>query len=207
MILPAAYAARTLLGTRSPLPPLGGIVSTACSTAQSPVMLGSPDGSFAARFEVSTGARLNWSLRSIDVVLVPVDGFLTLGQEFSGYASQVESGIIRNRLALKELYPLAQGGTAVGTGLNAKPAFAKAFARKIAALTKLPFVTAPNKFEALASHGAYAFTHGALNAVAADLFKIAGELTPTVFHVTARTIRSEERRVGKECRSRWSPYH
>ncbi len=101
---------------------------------------------------------------------------LTLGQEFSGYAAQVKSGIVRIRLALKELYPLAQGGTAVGTGLNAHPQFAKLFARKVAALTKLPFAVAPNKFEALASHGAYAFAHGALNALAADLFKIANDI-------------------------------
>ena len=101
---------------------------------------------------------------------------LTLGQEFSGYAAQVKSGIVRMRLALKQLYSLAQGGTAVGTGLNAKPQFAKAFAKKVAALTKLPFVSAPNKFEALASHGAYAFTHGALNALATDLFKIANDI-------------------------------
>ena len=101
---------------------------------------------------------------------------LTLGQEFSGYAAQVKSGIVRMRLALKQLYPLAQGGTAVGTGLNAKPQFAKAFARKVAAITRLPFVSAPNKFEALASHGAYAFAHGALNALAADLFKIANDI-------------------------------
>jgi fumarate hydratase, class II len=101
---------------------------------------------------------------------------LTLGQEFSGYAAQVKSGIVRMRLALKELHPLAQGGTAVGTGLNAKPQFAKAFAKKVAALTKLPFVTAPNKFEALASHGAYALAHGALNALATDLFKIANDI-------------------------------
>jgi fumarate hydratase class II len=101
---------------------------------------------------------------------------LTLGQEFSGYAAQVKSGTARTRLALRELYPLAQGGTAVGTGLNAKPAFAKLFAKKTAALTRLPFVTAPNKFEALASHGAITFAHGALNAVAADLFKIANDI-------------------------------
>jgi fumarate hydratase class II len=101
---------------------------------------------------------------------------LTLGQEFSGYAAQVKSGIVRMRIALKELYPLAQGGTAVGTGLNAHPQFAKAFAKKVAALTKLPFVTAPNKFEALASHGAYVFAHGALNALATDLFKIANDI-------------------------------
>jgi fumarate hydratase, class II len=101
---------------------------------------------------------------------------LTLGQEFSGYASAVENGIIRNRLALKQLYPLAQGGTAVGTGLNAHPSFAAMFARKVAAITRLPFTSAANKFEALASHGAYAFAHGALNALATDLFKIANDI-------------------------------
>src|SRR5688572_2945140 len=101
---------------------------------------------------------------------------LTLGQEFSGYAAQVKNGIVRMRLALKQLYPLAQGGTAVGTGLNAHPQFARAFAKQVAALTRLPFVSAPNKFEALASHGAYAFAHGALNALAADLFKIANDI-------------------------------
>src|SRR6185295_1433016 len=86
---------------------------------------------------------------------------LTLGQEFSGYAAQVRHGIGRIRLGLKELYPLAQGGTAVGTGLNSKPAFAKAFARRVAAITRLPFTSAPNKFEALAAHDAYVFAHGA----------------------------------------------
>ncbi len=101
---------------------------------------------------------------------------LTLGQEFSGYAAQVKSGIARVRMGLKELYPLAQGGTAVGTGLNAKRQFAKLFAKKVAADTALPFVTAPNKFEALASHGALTFAHGALNALAADLFKIANDI-------------------------------
>jgi fumarate hydratase class II len=101
---------------------------------------------------------------------------LTLGQEFSGYAAQVDSGIARNRLALKELYPLAQGGTAVGTGLNAHPRFAALFAKKVAAITRLPFTSAKNKFEALASHGAYAFAHGALNAFATDLFKIANDI-------------------------------
>ncbi|HXF88956.1 MAG TPA: class II fumarate hydratase [Xanthobacteraceae bacterium] len=101
---------------------------------------------------------------------------LTLGQEFSGYAAQVRSGIIRMRLALKQIYPLAQGGTAVGTGLNARPEFAKLFARRVAAITRLPFRSAPNKFEALASHGALAFAHGALNALAADLFKIASDI-------------------------------
>ncbi len=101
---------------------------------------------------------------------------LTLGQEFSGYAAQVTSGIARVKLGLGELYPLAQGGTAVGTGLNAKRAFAERFAEKVAALTGLPFVSAPNKFEALASHGALVFAHGALNALAADLFKIANDI-------------------------------
>jgi fumarate hydratase class II len=101
---------------------------------------------------------------------------LTLGQEFSGYAAQVTSGIARVKVALKELYPLAQGGTAVGTGLNAKRPFAKLFAKKVASLTGLPFVSAPNKFEALASHGALTFAHGALDALAADLFKIANDI-------------------------------
>jgi fumarate hydratase class II len=101
---------------------------------------------------------------------------LTLGQEFSGYAAQVKSGIARIRTGMKELYPLAQGGTAVGTGLNTKRAFAKLFARKVAAFTGLPFVTAPNKFEALASHAALVFAHGALDALAADLFKIANDI-------------------------------
>jgi fumarate hydratase class II len=101
---------------------------------------------------------------------------LTLGQEFSGYAAQVKSGIARTRLALKALYPLAQGGTAVGTGLNAKPQFAKHVARKISELTGLPFVTAPNKFEALASHDAIVFAHGALTSVGTGLFKIANDI-------------------------------
>ena len=101
---------------------------------------------------------------------------LTLGQEFSGYAAQVGSGIRRLNAALRELYPLAQGGTAVGTGLNAPRRFAKLFAAKVAALTGLPFVSAPNKFETLASHGALVFAHGALNALAADLFKIADDI-------------------------------
>src|SRR5476651_962989 len=101
---------------------------------------------------------------------------LTLGQEFSGYASQVESGIARLRSAVKDLYPLAQGGTAVGTGLNSKPRFAKLFAKHAAAITKLPFTSAPNKFEALASNDAYVFVHGAINSVATGLFKIANDI-------------------------------
>jgi fumarate hydratase class II len=101
---------------------------------------------------------------------------LTLGQEFSGYAAQVASGIARIKLGLRELYPLAQGGTAVGTGLNADRRFAKLFAQCVARMTGLPFVSAPNKFEALASHGALAFAHGALDSLAADLFKIANDI-------------------------------
>jgi len=101
---------------------------------------------------------------------------LTLGQEFSGYAAQVGSGIARIKLTLRELYPLAQGGTAVGTGLNADRRFAKLFAQRVARMTGLPFVSAPNKFEALASHGALVFAHGALDSLAADLFKIANDI-------------------------------
>src|SRR3954452_13996074 len=101
---------------------------------------------------------------------------LTLCQEFSGYAAQVESGIARLRLAVKDLSALAQGGTAVGTGLNAKPAFAKQFAAHVASITGRPFTSAINKFEALASHDAYVFAHGAINAVATGLFKIANDI-------------------------------
>src|SRR5438477_5624462 len=101
---------------------------------------------------------------------------LTLGQEFSGYAAQVESGIARLRTAVKELFPLAQGGTAVGTGLNSKPRFAKLFASHVAKITKLPFTSAPNKFEALASNDAYVLVHGAINSVATGLFKIANDI-------------------------------
>jgi fumarate hydratase class II len=101
---------------------------------------------------------------------------MTLGQEFSGYAAQVKSAIARIKLAERELYPLAQGGTAVGTGLNSKPQFAARFARRMAQLTRLPFVSAPNKFEHMASHDAYVSVHGALNAAAAGLFKIANDI-------------------------------
>jgi fumarate hydratase class II len=101
---------------------------------------------------------------------------LTLGQEFSGYAAQVESGIARLRVAVRDLYPLAQGGTAVGTGLNSKPRFARLFAKHVAKITKLPFTSAANKFEALASHDAYVFVHGAINSVATGLFKIANDI-------------------------------
>jgi len=101
---------------------------------------------------------------------------LTLGQEFSGYAAQVESGIARLRVAIRDMYPLAQGGTAVGTGLNSKPKFARTFARHVARITKLPFTSAANKFEALASNDAYVFAHGAINAMATGLFKIANDI-------------------------------
>jgi fumarate hydratase, class II len=101
---------------------------------------------------------------------------LTLGQEFSGYAAQVESGTARLRVAVRDLYPLAQGGTAVGTGLNSKPKFARLFARHVAKITKMPFTSAANKFEALASNDAYVFAHGALNSVATGLFKIANDI-------------------------------
>jgi fumarate hydratase, class II len=101
---------------------------------------------------------------------------LTLGQEFSGYAAQVASSIKRIELTLPGLYELAQGGTAVGTGLNAPIGFAEKVAEKVAGVTGLPFVTAPNKFEALAAHDAMVFSHGAINAAAAALFKIANDL-------------------------------
>ncbi|RYX89358.1 MAG: class II fumarate hydratase [Bradyrhizobiaceae bacterium] len=101
---------------------------------------------------------------------------LTLGQEFSGYASQVESGIARLRESVKALHPLAQGGTAVGTGLNSKPGFAKLFAKNAQKITKLPFTSAANKFEALASNDAFVFVHGAINAAATGLFKIANDI-------------------------------
>jgi fumarate hydratase, class II len=101
---------------------------------------------------------------------------LTLGQEFSGYGAQVEHAIARLRVAVRDLFPLAQGGTAVGTGLNSKPKFAKSFARRVAAFTRLPFTSAANKFEALASNDAYVFVHGAINAAATGLFKIANDI-------------------------------
>jgi fumarate hydratase class II len=101
---------------------------------------------------------------------------LTLGQEFSGYAAQVASSINRIELTLPGLMELAQGGTAVGTGLNAPVGFAEKVADRIAAITGLPFTTAPNKFEALAAHDSMVFSHGAINAAAAALFKIANDI-------------------------------
>ncbi|EJW09611.1 Fumarate hydratase class II [Rhodovulum sp. PH10] len=101
---------------------------------------------------------------------------MTLGQEFSGYAAQVAAAIARIERALPDLYPLAQGGTAVGTGLNAPKGFAERFAAGMAALTGRPFVSAANKFEALAGHDAVVFVHGALAATATALFKIANDV-------------------------------
>ena len=101
---------------------------------------------------------------------------LTLGQEFSGYAAQLGSSLRRIELTLPGLYELAQGGTAVGTGLNAPKGFAELVAQRIAAITGLPFDSAPNKFEALAAHDAMVFSHGAINSTAAALFKIANDI-------------------------------
>src|ERR1700749_2363005 len=101
---------------------------------------------------------------------------ITLGQEFSGYATQVSNGIARIEQGMPKLMELAQGGTAVGTGLNAPKGFAEAVAERIAAITQMAFTTAPNKFEALAAHDAMVFSHGAINTVAASLFKIANDI-------------------------------
>jgi len=101
---------------------------------------------------------------------------LTLGQEFSGYAQQVENGIKRIEMTLPALMELAQGGTAVGTGLNAPVGFAEQVAARIAGITGLAFTSAPNKFEALAAHDAMVFSHSAINTVAASLFKIANDI-------------------------------
>jgi fumarate hydratase class II len=101
---------------------------------------------------------------------------LTLGQEFSGYAYQIESAIARVEGVLPRLYQLAQGGTAVGTGLNAPSGFAENFAGEIARLTRLPFETAPNKFEALAAHDTMVELSGVLNVIAVSLSKIANDI-------------------------------
>ncbi|HVW49455.1 MAG TPA: class II fumarate hydratase [Trinickia sp.] len=101
---------------------------------------------------------------------------LTLGQEFSGYAAQLSHGIAHIESALPHLYELAQGGTAVGTGLNAHPQFAERVAAAIGRLTGLPFVTAPNKFEVMAAADALVFAHGALKTTAASLMKIANDI-------------------------------
>ncbi|OYW56985.1 MAG: fumarate hydratase, class II [Hyphomicrobium sp. 32-62-53] len=101
---------------------------------------------------------------------------VTLGQEFSGYAKQIENGIARIRLTLPALMELAQGGTAVGTGLASPAGFADRVAAEIAKLTGLPFTSAPNKFEALAAHDAMVMTHGAITTVAMSCFKIANDI-------------------------------
>ncbi|MEQ9436999.1 class II fumarate hydratase [Hyphomonas sp.] len=101
---------------------------------------------------------------------------VTLGQEFSGYAQQVQNGIARIESTLPMLMELAQGGTAVGTGLASPAGFAEAVAERIAAITGLAFTSAPNKFEALAAHDAMVFTHGAISTVAMSCFKIANDI-------------------------------
>jgi fumarate hydratase class II len=101
---------------------------------------------------------------------------LTLGQEFSGYAQQIANGIKRIEMTLPMLMELAQGGTAVGTGLASPAGFAEKVAARIAELTGLPFTSAPNKFEALAAHDAMVFTHGAITTVAMSAFKIANDI-------------------------------
>jgi len=101
---------------------------------------------------------------------------ITLGQEFSGYAAQVENGIRRIEATMPDLMQLAQGGTAVGTGLNAPKGFAEKVAARIAEITGMPFTSAPNKFEALAAHDAMVMSHGAINTVAVSLFKIANDI-------------------------------
>ena len=101
---------------------------------------------------------------------------ITLGQEFSGYTQQIQNGIERIEQTMPKLMELAQGGTAVGTGLNAPVGFDKLVAERIAAITGMKFTSAPNKFEALAAHDAMVFSHGAINTVAASLFKIAQDI-------------------------------
>ena len=101
---------------------------------------------------------------------------LTLGQEFSGYAAQVEFAVERAKACLPRLSMLAQGGTAVGTGLNARAGFAEAFAEEVSRITGFPFVTALNKFEALAAHDALVEASGALNTIAAGCMKIANDI-------------------------------
>jgi fumarate hydratase class II len=101
---------------------------------------------------------------------------MTLGQEFSAYATQVETGIARLRGCLPRLYQIAQGGTAIGTGLNTHPRFAEVFTEKAATITGLPLVSAPNKFEALAAHDTLVEVSGALNVLAVSLMKIANDI-------------------------------
>ena len=101
---------------------------------------------------------------------------VTLGQEFSGYAKQIEYGIERIQSCLPRLSQLAQGGTAVGTGLNCKKGFAELFAKKVSEITSIPFTTAENKFEAMAAHDAVVEASGAANTIAVSLMKIANDI-------------------------------
>lgn len=101
---------------------------------------------------------------------------VTLGQEFSGYAMQVQLAIVRAKECLQRIYPLAQGGTAVGTGLNCKKGFAELFAKKVAAMTGQPFITAANKFEAMAAHDAMVEASGVMNTIAVSFMKIANDI-------------------------------
>ncbi len=101
---------------------------------------------------------------------------VTLGQEFSGYAKMIENGVARIELSLPGLFEIAQGGTAVGTGLSTPEGFAERVADKIAEITKLPFKTAPNKFEALSAHDAMVFAHGAITTAAMSCFKVANDI-------------------------------
>ena len=101
---------------------------------------------------------------------------LTLGQEFSGYVTQLDLGLQRIDATLPRLYMLAAGGTAVGTGLNTRKGFAEKVAARVASITGLPFVTAPNKFEALSAHDAMVEVSGALNVIACSMNKIANDL-------------------------------
>ena len=128
-------------------------------------------------------------LSSVDEKIVEFDGIikigrthtqdatpLTLSQEFSGYRHQIKKGIARVEQSLNDIYELAQGGTAVGTGLNTSPGWDTTVAKYIADETNLPFVTSPNKFEALASHDAMVEISGSLKTLAASLFKIANDI-------------------------------
>ena len=101
---------------------------------------------------------------------------VTLGQEFSGYAMQVQLAIVRAKECLQRIYPLAQGGTAVGTGLNCKKGFAELFAKKVASMTGQPFITAANKFEAMAAHDAMVEASGVMNTIAVSFMKIANDI-------------------------------
>src|SRR5205807_1281868 len=101
---------------------------------------------------------------------------LSLGQEFSGYVAQLDADIKRIEYALKDVYELAIGGTAVGTGLNSHPDFAKKVASAIAKITQLPFVSAPNKFAVMAAHDALVFMSSALKTLAVSLLKISADI-------------------------------